>query len=398
MSAIHWITHSIGYRLAPELPDWLHAILHVVLIGAPVGLAVVAIYWAYGRLRKRLSTRRTLAATKVTHGVLGNHVYAFILRFSRRDQIALGAVGLLAMPILYASFELPKIIVNNVIASGHFPFKLLGHDISQSQYLLLLCFLFLLAIGANGILKYWINVHKGRVGERLLRRLRLTVFKRWRAGAGGEKRSEVIPIIAQEVEPIGGFAGDSFSLPIFQGGSFLTIVTFMFVQDPILGTAALSLLPLQLSIIPRLQRKVNALAWERVAEVRTLSGELGDQIAASTRSISDIRTVGARLKRIERVRWKIHRKKFLIKSLNNFLIALTPFFFYSIGGYLVIEERLSLGALVAVLAAYKNFSAPLRELFKYYQAAEDVRVRFDAVSEFLGVGHVSGPTKHPANG
>ena len=62
---------------------------------------------------------------------------------------------------------------------------------------------------------------------------------------------------------------------------------------------------------------------------------------------------------------------------------MTPFFFYSIGGYFVIEGTLSLGALVAVLAAYKDFSAPLRELFRYYQSAEDVRIRYSAMLEFL---------------
>ena len=69
------------------------------------------------------------------------------------------------------------------------------------------------------------------------------------------------------------------------------------------------------------------------------------------------------------------------------MTALTPFFFYSIGGYLVIEGRLTLGALVAVLAAYKDFSAPLRELFRYYQSAEDVRIRYEEMLRFLGTGN-----------
>lgn len=72
-----------------------------------------------------------------------------------------------------------------------------------------------------------------------------------------------------------------------------------------------------------------------------------------------------------------------MKAVNNFLTALTPFFFYSIGGYLVIEGGLTLGALVAVLAAYKDFSSPVRQLFKYYQTVEDVRIRFQELRLFL---------------
>ena len=75
-----------------------------------------------------------------------------------------------------------------------------------------------------------------------------------------------------------------------------------------------------------------------------------------------------------------------MKAVNNFLTALTPFFFYAIGGYLVIDGDLSLGALVAVLAAYKDFSAPLKELFRYYQTSEDVRVRYHEVVRFLSDG------------
>ncbi|MEL0108343.1 MAG: hypothetical protein VW802_15540, partial [Rhodospirillaceae bacterium] len=90
------------------------------------------------------------------------------------------------------------------------------------------------------------------------------------------------------------------------------------------------------------------------------------------------------IKTIQRIRFDMYRRKYFLKSLNNIITHLTPFFFYSIGGYLVIEEKLTLGALIAVLAAYKDFTPPLRELFKYYQRKEDVRVRYEGVREFLG--------------
>ena len=71
---------------------------------------------------------------------------------------------------------------------------------------------------------------------------------------------------------------------------------------------------------------------------------------------------------------------------------MVPFFFYLIGGYLVIRGQISFGALVAVLAAHKDFSAPLRELLMYYQIAEDVRVRYREMQRFvagLAVQHSS---------
>lgn len=382
---LHWILQKVGHHVGDDAPGWLHPVLHIVLIWAPLALLAYMSYLALRMLRRRIHTRRERSRQIVRPSVPGfpTAVIKFVLRFSKRDQLFLVAVGILAMPVLYASLELPKIIINNAIDSDHFPVSVLGSSLGQIGYLLALSGLYLLTILVNGGLKFGINVYKGAVGERLLRRLRLMIYRRWHRGAGPKRRAEVIPLIAQEVEPIGGFASDAFALPVFQGGTFITILIFMFMQDPVLGAAAMTLLPVQLALIPRLQRRVNLLARARVAEVRALGGELGDQASADMNEGSAIVTIGASLKRIEQIRRQIHRSKFFIKSLNNFLTALTPFFFYSIGGYLVIEGRLTLGALVAVLAAYKDFSAPLRELFRYYQTTEDVRIRYEEMLRFL---------------
>ncbi len=61
---------------------------------------------------------------------------------------------------------------------------------------------------------------------------------------------------------------------------------------------------------------------------------------------------------------------------------LTPFFFYTIGGYLVIEGKLSIGALVASLASYKDLASSIREMFAYYQSYQDASVRYHEIYEF----------------
>ena len=72
-----------------------------------------------------------------------------------------------------------------------------------------------------------------------------------------------------------------------------------------------------------------------------------------------------------------------LKGLYNFTSNLTPFFLFSIGGYLVIQGRLSLGALVAALAAYKEIAPALRELFDFAQNWSDARARYDEVTQVL---------------
>jgi ABC-type multidrug transport system fused ATPase/permease subunit len=385
---VHDIGHTIGAEAGANAPAWVHHVMHLVLLWAPAALLTLVAFSLSTRLWRRYQTRRGhRACPKVPQAIevqgFEHGIYRYILRWSRRQQLLLIILGLTSMPVLYATLELPKLIVNNAIESGHFPVSLYGLELDQLAYLYMLCGLYLGAVLLNGGLKLVLNIYKGRVGERVLRRLRLTIYRRWREGAGSERRGEVTPIIAQEVEPMGGFASDAFAVPIFQGGVFLTILVFMFAQDPILGAAALALLPVQLALIPRLQQRVNRLARQRVAAVRSLGGQLGEE--AGTFGSGNPMEVGRTLKRIESIRQKIHRAKFLMKALTNFLTALTPFFFYSIGGYLVIEGRLSLGALVAVLAAYKDFSAPLRELFRYYQQSEDVRIRYTEMLNYLSL-------------
>ena len=379
---LHRIGHAIGHEIPLDAPDWVHALLHVMLIWAPLALLAVSIYRIVLFVIRKRTTRKVRARPESGSGP---SVFAFILRHSGREQGILIALGLVSLPVLYATLELPKRIVNGAIDAEEHTTMILGIALDQTAHLFVLCAAYLIAILVNGGLKFYLNVRKGRVGERILRRLRLSIFRRWRHGAGGERRTEVIPLIAQEVEPVGGFASDILALPVFQGGTFLTILTFMFVQDPYLGAAAITLLPIQIAIIPRFQRRINILARRRVREVRALGGQLGDQSVRGTGGLDDIRQVGSSLREIETIRLEIHRVKFFMKGLNNFLSALTPFFFYSIGGYLVIEGRLTLGALVAVLAAYKDFSAPLKELFRYYQSMEDVRIRFDEITRFLSM-------------
>lgn len=386
MDLLHSLTHGvlgfIGGQVGANPPVWIHWVLHLILLWAPFTLFAALLWIGVTYLRRRRS--RPPAPEPLAAEASPLSVFAFVLRYSRKDQLGLVALGLVSMPVLYATLELPKSIINSALADSYEEVELFGYSLSQVGILILLCAGYLFAIGANGALKFLLNVYKGKVGERLLRRLRLTIYRAWRRGAGGPGRTEVIPLLAQEVEPIGGFASDAFALPVFQGGTVVTILVFMFAQDPVLGAAAMTLLPVQLILIPRLQRRINEIMRRRVRLMRSLGGRLGEQANAATDRGGRIEDVTTLLRQLEAVRREMHRAKFFMKGVNNFLTALTPFFFYSIGGYLVIEGSLTIGALVAVLAAYKDFSAPVKELFRYYQSVEDVRIRFSEALVFTG--------------
>ena len=318
-------------------------------------------------------------------------LFGFIWRYSKRDQIILLVLTAISFPFLYLSLDLPKTIINKAIGGKDVPEEIFGMTVDQIDYLLILSGAFLALVFVNGGFKFYVNVFRGQLGERMLRRLRYSLLARvLRFPIPQFKRvsqGEVIQMVNSEVEPLGGFVGDSIALPAFQGGTLLTILVFMFVQDWMLGLAAIALYPIQGYIIPKLQWHVNQLGKARVRNVRVLAEKIGEAVSGieEVHANDGARRILARFTErlgvIYDIRYEIFRRKFFIKFINNFIAQLTPFFFYSIGGYLVIKGDLTFGALVAILAAYKDLSAPWKELLTYYQRLADSRIKYDQVIE-----------------
>ncbi len=311
-------------------------------------------------------------------------LYKYILTHSKKDQFALILLSLAALPLVYISLELPKRIIN-LLEGMEIPEGILGYEIDRIEFLMILSCAFLLVVLATGLLKYILNVYRGALGERLLRRFRFELYERiLRFPMPHFKRvsqGELIPMITAETELLGEFIGESFTLPVFQGGILFTYLFFIFEQDTYLGLAAIALYPFQLYVIPQLQKRVNELSKERVATTRNLSGRIGETVSgigevhANDTSHYERAHISQRLGKIYLIRFAIYKRKFFIKFLNNFIAQLTPFLFYSVGGYFVLRGDLSIGSMVAVLVAYKDLSGPWKELLRYYQRVEDIRIK-----------------------
>ncbi len=320
-------------------------------------------------------------------------IYKYILRHSKKQQIILTLMSCASFPFLYYYLELPKIIIDQAIQAKDiiFPVEVMGFAIDQQEFLYVSVAAFLLLVVINQCFKYAINVYQGITGERMLRRLRFELYSRilrFPLPTFKKKSSgEIIPMITAEVEPLGGFIGEAFALPAFQGGYLIVIMSFLLIQNVYMALAAIALYPLQAYFIPKLQRKVNLLGKERVQRVRVLSDKIGETVAG----VQDIHAHDAsnylragftrQLGRIFYVRYRIYLLKFIIKFLNNFIQQLGPFFFYAIGGTMVIAGDLEIGTLVAAISAHKEMAAPWKELLAYYQRREDARIKYEQVVE-----------------
>lgn len=342
-------------------------------------------------------------------------LFGFIIRYSRREQLLIVPLVAASMLIYFSMLDLPKAIINEAIQGKRFPEAestvaflkvhltlpaFLGGDtlrlsegfaLHQLPYLFALTFAFLALIVVNGGLKFQINTMKGWLGERMLRRLRYALFDRILrfplARFRRVKSAELSTMVKDEVEPLGGFVGESLITPLFLAGQALTALFFIMVQHVYLGAIALAVVATQAAIVPRLRRRLLVLGKERQLSARQLAGRIAEvadgviEVHANDTSNYERAEISSRLGRIFRIRFEIYQRKFLIKFLNNFLSQVAPFLFYLVGGYLVIMGRLDIGTLVAVIAAYKDLPSPIKELIDWDQQRMDVQIKYTQVIE-----------------
>ena len=213
----------------------------------------------------------------------------YIWRWTRSEQIWVLFIVLISMPTYFLSLTLPVRIINQPIQGQGFedatatqPFLRLdfevpsflqgwtglgerlflfeGWALERWDYLIALSTTFLALVCFNGLFKFYINTYKGRLGERMLRRMRYQLtdrvlrfpiphFKR-------VKGSEVASMVKDEVEPFGEFIGDAFVQPLYLGGQALVAFVFILLQSLWLGLIAVGIIVIQAIIIPILRRRL----------------------------------------------------------------------------------------------------------------------------------------------
>ncbi|MEL6065180.1 multidrug ABC transporter ATPase [Methylobacterium sp. DCY52] len=411
-SFIHALAHRIMGLDYPHSHWWIDLLAVLVFVVAPAwtGWLIVRSGLRWAGLRRRLthpgavpprghgSRPTSPTAAGASDDGPGWRLERFIVRATLRFQLRLVLLSLLTLPAAWLLLEIPKHIINHAISDtdgdGHPGMTIPGLTLSRVELLFALCAGYLAVLTLGGLAKYAVNRARGRINERLVRRLRLAIVRRVRGERSPERRAALAAIAVQEVEPIGYFGASLVAVPLVQGGTLVTSVVFLLLQNTALALAALMMLPVQLTVLPRLQRRLNANVRERVYATRALGGLLTAEdtahAPARTASVPGPARGSGLLRRmrmieeLERVRVEISDLKGRLKGLYNYTSNLTPFFFFAIGGYLVVQGRLSLGALVAALAAYKEIAPALRELFDFAQNWSDASARFEEVTKALG--------------
>ncbi len=344
----------------------------------------------------------------------------YIWGHSRRDQLWMLVIILASMPTYFLSLELPKRIVNSPIQGvgfetpgatskfleTHLPFGealfgkpvllFSGFEMERISFLIALSTTFLLLVIANGLFKLYINTYKGRMGERILRRMRYELFDRVMryplSRFRRTKASEVASMIKDEVEPMGEYIGDAFTQPLFLGGQALVALLFIFLQNFWLGVATFVVVAFQAWLIPLLRKRLIELQRQRQIGARKFAGRLGEIVEGIQDTHTNDTTNYHRaeitdiLGNLFFIRFELFQRKFMVKFINNFLIQFLAFFFYAVGGYLAIKGTLDIGQLIGVIVAYKDLPAPVRGLIDQDQKRLTVEVRYAQIIEQFAAG------------
>jgi len=339
----------------------------------------------------------------------------YIWMHSRKDQLWMLVIILLSMPTYFLSLELPKRIVNNPIQGSGFerpgdtatflqinlpfgetffgkPVELFsGFELERISFLFVLSMALFLLIIANGLFKVYINTYKGRMGERILRRLRYELFDRVLryplSRFRRTKPSEIASMIKDEVEPMGEYIGDAFTQPLFLGGQAAVALLFIFLQNFWLGVATFVVVAFQAWLIPILRKRLIELQRQRQIAARKLAGRLGEVVEGIQDSHTNDTTNYQRselshiLGKLFFIRFELYQRKFIVKFINNLLIQMLAIFFYAVGGYLAITGVLDIGQLLGVIVAYKDLPAPVRGLIDQDQKRLTVEVRYKQIVE-----------------
>jgi len=310
-------------------------------------------------------------------------LFAWVFERQRGLQVLLILLILAAILLRVFPLEMQKRIVNTAIG------------LRNLNALFLYCGLYLAAVVLAGLFKYLINLLQGYLGQRILLRMRtqlydhilslpLPFFRRTPPGM-------VIASLTSELSAIGEFMGGAIAVPIINVLTLLAFAAYMAYLNPLLALLSFSIYPIEIVIIPLLQKRFNRLNRDRIEVTRTMSNVIGEAISGMHEVQGNAgyqlenQKLGGSASRLFEIRLKMNNFKFLIKFTNNFFQSLGPFILFIVGGYLTIQGRFDLGALVAFLSAYEKLYDPWKELMDYYQGYQDSKVRYRQIMDAFDV-------------
>ena len=259
---------------------------------------------------------------------------------------------------------------------------------NDTDLLLKLALYYLLALLIAAGLKTWMKIQRGLISARIVHSLRASVYhciytmvppsklKKQPDNDDQVDEGAVVSMLSSEVEKLGGFSGSSISGPLLQVGTLISILGYMFWVEPLVASIALVLYSPQFFIVPYFQKRLNRLSRDKAIKVRELGAFIVDNAEDDLISKEAPPTFLTLTEQILNIRTRFLLGKNLMKAIINLLIALGPFGVIAFGGWLVIQDRIELGVILAFVSGLERLGGPIRQLIAEYSQITEAQMRY----------------------
>jgi ABC-type multidrug transport system fused ATPase/permease subunit len=301
---------------------------------------------------------------------LPNTIFRYVFAISWPHQLALVSLTAITFLLEIVPLEIQRRAVNDLVKHRSF------------QLVIGLGIVYAGAVLVQGGTKLALNIYRSWVGENATRDLRRHILAYLRvarvAVPGPEARGVGAAMLVGEVEPVGGFVGNSLSEPLLQGGILLSVLAYIVHLDRWMSAAAFALFAPQLVFVPLMQGAINRRAGARVWVLRQLGISTVDPRAASAeRDISDSK----RIDRVLQLNMGIYQLKFSMNFLMNLCNHLQVIGALLIGGWLVYTDQLEVGGIIAFISGIGRLNDPWGDLVNYFRDLSLTQVKYRLVAD-----------------
>ena len=235
---------------------------------------------------------------------------------------------------------------------------------------------------AEGLVKLLMNLYRGWVAENAIRILRISITSINEGPAHHDKSSDARGIeaamIVAEVEPVGGFTGDSLSEPVLQGGILVSVFGYLTWLNPFMALVAFLAFSPQFVFVPLMQRAINRRVRERITTMRAASASVIDTHAEAMRLTQE-----ARFDTVFRINMGIFELKYTLNFLMNLSLNLGTIGILALGSWYVVKGAADVGTIVAFVTGLRNVSAPWGSLVSWFQMAWVTAAQYDILQETI---------------
>lgn len=304
-------------------------------------------------------------------------IFGYVLRYTGKHQLGLALLAVTVFLLSAVPLELQRRIINDLTEKGRM-LAVLWLAIAYAA----------VALTDQG-LKLLLNMYRGWVAESSVRALRRAVFDSEAGTVASPSALDAgveIAMVLEEAEPIGGFTGLAVSEPLLQGGILVSVVGYMFLLQPYLALLGIAFLVPQIVFVPILQQAINRRAQARILVKRQLSGEIADNHAGSGEHAET-----QWIQQIFKYNMGIYWLKYVMNLLMNMMHHLAVAIALCVGGWFVLQGRIEIGTVVAVVGGLGKLNDPWGDLVNWFRELSVVRVKYR-----LFAAAVDGLTGRPA--